>query len=194
MSITARSELEPGLLPLHRFGTGDYLQMIKAGVLGPGDNVELIDGIIVCMSPAGPRHVQSVLTLNRLFAPILERAEIAVQVTLVVAEGQVFDPDFMLLKRKPGGYGRELPKPADVLLLIEVSDHSLQRDRQIKLPIYAAAGIAEYWIVDLEAHALHIHRNPGPRGYADTRALHNGDVIAPLAIPEIHLTVDQLFA
>src|SRR3990172_2184999 len=87
----------PEFLPLRRFSTADYLQMIEAGILGPKHRVELIGGMIVEMSPAGIPHNGFLINIVDLFAPLLGRFKFAVQATLTVSESQVFDPDFMLL-------------------------------------------------------------------------------------------------
>lgn len=181
-------------MPLHRFRTEDYLQMIETGVIGPADKVELIDGIIVNMSPAGSRHNHVLTRLAVLLAPLFNRALPSVQGTLVVGEDQVFDPDFMLLRIKPGGYKDALPRPADVMLLIEAAEASLRRDRQVKLPIYAEAGIADYWIADVEQESLTVCRDPRGRAYANVQTLSADATVTPLAIPDFHLRVGDIFA
>src|SRR5687768_15831219 len=104
------------IAPLHRFSTADYLEMIDKGVLGPKDKVELIGGVIVEMSPAGIPHNHCLMCLVRLFAPLLNNFEIAIQGTLTVSEGQVYDPDLMLLRRRDDGYKTRLPDATDVAL------------------------------------------------------------------------------
>lgn len=192
-TIDARSNRDVREVMVHRFRTDEYLAMIDKGVLGPSNKVELIDGMIVDMSPAGARHNHVLFQLTTLFAPALDRAVVAVQGTLVVAEGQVFDPDFMLLRRKPGGYKTALPTPADVLLLIEAADSSLKRDREIKLPVYAAAGIAEYWIADLDTESLIVHRQPRGDHYAESRTLVGDQSVSPLEPADFSLTVRDIF-
>src|SRR3954452_18437129 len=85
------------LLPLWQFSTARYLEMIEKGILGPKDRVELIGGVIVNMSPAGSRHNHFLGQLNRLFVPIFDKYEVWIQGTMIVSEGQVYDPDFLLL-------------------------------------------------------------------------------------------------
>jgi Uma2 family endonuclease len=192
-TIDSRPPADADAFPLHRFSTDDYLQMIEVGALGPSDKVELIDGIIVDMSPAGPRHNHVLFQLTHLFAPVFQRTVIAVQGTLVVGEGQVFDPDFMLLRPKEGGYKHALPLPADVLLLIEAADTLLKRDRQVKLPIYAAAGVGEYWIADIDDESLIVHRDPHKDGYARSETLRGDQTLAPLALADFTLSVRNIF-
>lgn len=79
---------------------------------------------------------------------------------MTVAEGQVYDPGFMLLRRRADGFMTQLFDALDVLLVIEAAESSLRRDQQIKLPVYARAGILEYWIADLEQENLIIYATP----------------------------------
>jgi Uma2 family endonuclease len=181
------------LLPLWQFSTARYLEMIEKGVLGPRDRVELIGGVIVDMSPAGSRHNHFLGQLNRLFAPIVDKFEVWIQGTMVVAEGQVYDPDFLLLRRKPGGFKEELPKGRDALLVVEAAESSLRRDQQIKLPVYAAAGIAEYWIADLEKEVILIHRDPVGDSYRSVEPRQGDEIISPLAAPELSFAVREAF-
>jgi Uma2 family endonuclease len=181
------------VLPLRRFSTADYLQMIEAGVLGPRDRVELIGGIVVDMSPAGIPHNHFLIRIIELFGPLLERFQFAVQGTLTVAEGQVYDPDFMLLRRSRDGYKTRLPDAADVLLVVEAAESSLRRDQQVKLPVYASAGIAEYWIADLAQELLIVHREPEASGYRLVETWSGDDAVSPLAAPDFSFAVRQAF-
>jgi len=183
----------PEFLPLKQFSTADYLQMIEAGVLGPRDRVELIGGMIVQMSPAGIPHNHFLINIIELFAPLLGRYKFAIQGTLTVAEGQVFDPDFMLLQPRPDGFKTKLPDAPDVRLVIEAAESSLSRDQKIKMPAYASAGIPEYWIADLEQETLIIHREPQPGGYRLVETRRGDDVVSPLAAPDFSFAVRQAF-
>jgi Uma2 family endonuclease len=183
----------PEFLPLRRFSSADYLQMIEAGVLGRRDRVELIGGMIVEMSPAGIPHNHFLIQIIDLFAPLLDQFQFAVQGTLTVAEGQVFDPDFMLLRRREDSYKTKLPAAADVLLVIEAAESSLRRDQQIKLPVYANAGIAEYWIADLDREILLVHRDFETNGYRVAETLRGDDLVSPLACPEFSFVARKVF-
>ena len=180
-------------LPLKRFSTADYLQMIEAGVLGSQDRVELIGGIIVEMSPAGIPHSGFLINIVDLFAPLLSRYKLAVQATLTVSESQVFDPDFMLLDRRPDNFKSKLPDAGDVRLLIEAADSSFPRDQKVKMPICGSAGIPDYWIAELEHKSIIIHRDPQPGGYRQIQTLRGDDVVSPLAAPDFTFGVQQAF-
>ena len=145
------------------------------------------------MSPAGIPHNYFLIQLNRIFSSLIEQYEVAIQATLPLDDGNVFDPDFMLLRRKAEGYKHAYPQPEEVLLLIEESQTSLQRDQEVKLPAYAAAGIQEYWIADLEQHAVIVHRKPVDNSYCVIETHRGEDPLTPLAAPAFSLPVCQLF-
>lgn len=194
MSVLSSSSAGfPEFLPLGRFSTAQYLRMIEAGVLGPDDHVELIDGVVVEMSPAGIPHNGFLINIVDLFAPLLPRFQFAVQGTLPVAERQVFDPDFLLLDRRPDRYKTKHPGAEDVRLVIEAAESSLPRDQKVKMPKYASAGIPEYWIADLVNETLIVHRDPQPGGYMDVKSLGGDDVVSPLAAPDFSLVVRKMF-
>jgi Uma2 family endonuclease len=181
------------LAPPHQFSSAEYMDMINKGILGPQDKVELVGGFIVNMSPQGSRHNSFLMKLNRLFAPLHSRFFIAVQGTMAIAEGQIFDPDFMLLRQTPEGYKLKLPEPRDVCLVVEAAESSLHFDQRVKLPVYASAKISEYWIADLEREILIIHRQPTEGGYSSTEILKGTDIISPLAAPELAFAIRQAF-
>ena len=155
--------------------------------------MELIGGVIVEMSPAGIPHNHFLITVVDIFGPLLGKYKFAIQGTLTVAEGHVFDPDFMLLRQRPDGYKSKLPDAADVQLIIEASESSFRKDQQLKLPIYAAAGIQEYWIADLNEARLLIHRNPEGTGYRMVEARRGDEIVSPLAAPELSFAVRRAF-
>jgi Uma2 family endonuclease len=133
------------------------------------------------------------MALVRLFAPLLNNFEIAVQGTLTVSEGQVYDPGLMLLRRHEDGYKTRLPEARDVALIIEAAESSLRRDQQIKMPVYAAAGISEYWIADLDREAVIVHRDPAAGTYRSIENRRGDDVVSPSAAPELSYAVRQMF-
>jgi Uma2 family endonuclease len=180
-------------LPLWHFTTARYLQMIQVGVLGPKDHVELVGGMVVEMSPQGSRHNHFLMQLNRLFVPLWDRAIIAIQATATIAEGAVYDPDMLLLRHRPDGYKDKHPSPQDIMLVVEASESSLRRDQQVKLPVYASAGIAEYWIADLDHETLIVNREPEGNGYRAVQTLRGDDLISPVACPDFSFAVRKLF-
>ena len=176
-----------------RFTTAEYYRMVAAGILGEDDRVELVDGRVVQMTPIGPRHAGCVKETTRLLYRVLgDTVIIGVQDPLTLGEGFEPQPDVTVLRRQPEGYRRSHPGPDDVLLLIEVSDASLEYDRGTKVPLYARAGIAEVWLVDLDGARIEVYRNPAPDGYRDTRAVTHDGTLSPAAFPDITVPVAEV--
>jgi len=178
---------------LHRFSVKDYYRLAEAGVLRPDARVELVDGRIIDMSPIGPLHGGVVKRLIRFFNQYPQgRWLLTVQDPVHLEDHSEPEPDVMLLKPSEDDYTSRHPKPTDVFLLIEVSDSTVETDREVKLPVYARAGIVEVWIVNLADGALEVYRGSHESGYADTLVLHEGDSIAPALFPDAVIDVAQL--
>ena len=103
------------------------------------------------------------------------------------------EPDLMLLRFLEDFYRSHHPKPEEVFLLIEVSDSTLETDRAVKLPLYARAGIAEVWIVNLIDRTLEIYREPHFTGYAHKQVLQDGESAAPAHFADAIIEVAKLF-
>ncbi len=176
-----------------RFTVDEYYLMAKVGILKEDDRVELIDGEIVEMSPIGSRHASAVKRLISLLSRHLgQRAIISAQDPVQLGEHSEPEPDIALLRPKPDFYADAHPGPSDVLLLIEVADSSLEYDREVKTPLYARAGIAEVWLVDLVGENLRVYRSPSPEGYREVRTARRGERLAPEALPELALSVNAI--
>jgi Uma2 family endonuclease len=167
--------------------------MVEAGILGEGDRVELIEGEVVRMAPIGPRHAAHVNRIADAFsARYRDVALLAVQNPVRLGEWSEPDPDVTLLRRRDDYYASGHPIPADILLLVEVADTSLDYDRGVKLPLYARMGIPEVWLVDLQADVLVVYRDPSPEGYCLVRTVRRGETLAPLAFPDRPLAADDI--
>lgn len=97
-----------------------------------------------------------------------------------------------VLRARPGGYADAHPEPRDTLLVIEVADTSVERDRTLKIPLYAAAGIAEAWLVHLLDDEVQVHRHPAPGGYRETRRLKHGTLAVPGVSADVRVKVDEI--
>jgi Uma2 family endonuclease len=171
-----------------RFTVDEYHRMAETGILGENDRVELLDGEIVEMTPIGPGHAGCVDDLVRLFYRVAGEAVIlGVQRPLAVGTHWEPQPDVAVLKPRPQGYRRVHPRPSDVVLLIEVADSSLEFDRAVKLPLYARAGIAEVWLVNLRATQIEVYRAPRDGAYTDRRVLGRDATLTVLGLPGITL-------
>jgi Uma2 family endonuclease len=151
---------------LHRFTVEQYHRMIESGVLTENDKVQLIEGIILKMTPVGTPHAYAVDALQEEIHKRLPAGwKVFVQrpVTLATSEPE---PDLSIVVGSRTDYKARHPGPAEIAILIEVADSSLALDRGPKAVIYAAARIPEYWIVNLHDRQIEIYRQPQGEGPA----------------------------
>ena len=180
-------------LTRHRFTVDDYHAMVSAGALKEDDRVELIEGEIVDMTPIGSRHAATVDLLTRwLVMGCGTRAIVRVQGPVRLGPHSEPQPDLLVLKPRDDFYRIKPAEAADVLLLIEVADSSLQYDRRVKLPLYARAGVREAWLVDLVRDEVEVHREPGPGGFRHVEQRGRGTLLQPSAFPDLSLSIDEL--
>jgi len=181
------------VLAQHRFSVKDYYRMAETGVLCPDARVELLEGRIIDMSPIGSSHAGTVKRLIRIFSKTGDdRWTISVQDPLHLDDHSEPEPDVMLLKPSADDYVSRHPEPDKVFLLIEVSDVSLDYDREEKLPVYGRAGIPEVWIVNLNEAAVEVYREPNFTGYGTKNVCRTGQQISPLSFPDILIDVTGL--
>jgi Uma2 family endonuclease len=174
----------------------EYEQIVATGVFDGKNHrrLELIRGELREMSPIGPVHAELVAWLTNWSIRNTSAAEIQVRVQSPLALEDADcapEPDIVWVRSNRFFSGH--PKAADVLLLIEVADSSLDYDRGEKAELYAAAGIADYWIVDAIDRTVEIHRHPAGVEYRDVESFSIGDVIYPLVAPAAGLDVSSLF-
>lgn len=176
-----------------RFTVDEYLHMAEAGILTKRDRVELLDGEIVEMSPSGFPHGAAVSALIRMFVTgLAERAVVWPQLTIRLSPRSAPEPDLTIARWR--SYRSGHPTADDVPLLIEVADTSLRRDRDLKLPLYAEAGVREYWIVDVSREEVEAYTSLSGSGYAAVQRYRRGESASPSAFPELRIAVDEIFA
>lgn len=170
-----------------------YEKMIEVGILDENDRVELIRGEIVTKMSIGPPHAACLKRLNLILTPATAaRAIVGIQDPVRLTDSEP-EPDVSVVHLRTDFYESGPPTPADVLLLVEVADTSLDYDRDIKGALYAENGIAEYWIANLVDRCLEIHRRPRPDGtYADVRTLGPGDSTDITALPGVTVAVADI--
>lgn len=168
---------------IRRFSVEDVFRMYDVGVLDERERLELVDGVLVEMTPIGPEHDACVATLTELLVvAVAGRWQARVQSVLLTPDGYLL-PDLMVVEPVPRDR-----QPRTALLVVEVAQASQARDVE-KAAQYAAAGVADYWIVDLAQGTVTVHREPGAEGYARVTVHADGDRVAPLAGPPLP-TVD----
>ena len=179
----------------HRFTVADYHKMGEAGILNEDDRVELIDGAIVDMTPIGWGHLATVDRLNDLFVRGLgDQVIVRVQGSIQLHELSEPQPDLVLLRRRTDFYATRAAGPADTLLVIEVADSSLRYDREVKVPLYARAGVLEVWLVDLQDKSITAYREPGAEGYRQVVVARGSDPLSPEAFAEFVLSAEQILS
>lgn len=177
----------------HWFTVAEYDRMGETGILTEDDRVELVEGEIIEMSPIGKRHAACVGRLTNLFGRLLaERTIVWVQNPIVLNDYSEPQPDVALLRRRDDFYERSLPTPDDVLLVIEVADTTIEYDRQIKIPLYARAGIAEVWIVNLVDEQIEVYAEHVNDAYQSKREFKRGETINSPSALNLTLGVDEI--
>lgn len=165
------------ILPLHKFSTDDYHSMSEAGLF-EGKRVELLEGRIIDMAPVKSKHASVVKLLNNwLRSALSDQYTISVQDPISLSKYSEPEPDLAVLDFREDYYAKAHPQPKDVHLLIEVADTSLDKDQKVKLPLYAAAGIPEVWIVNLPEQQLEQYTEPAAEGYRSIRIYRAGDTL-----------------
>jgi len=175
----------PQTVPVRRLSFEDVMAMVEAGILRETDRVELEGGVLVEMEPSGGPHGSRVTWLNMHLARSLEEGYVVrVQDTFLIPDGGFYEPDIVVVAPA----GDELPRTAD--LVVEVAVSSRPRDRE-KAATYAAAGVTEYWIVDIAHNEVVVHREPASTGYRSVLAHGPAERIAP-PVPAAEVEVAAL--
>jgi Uma2 family endonuclease len=177
----------------HFFTVAEYERMGEAGIFPDGKRVELIAGEIVEMSPIGIRHAACVARLTQFLIQSLQgRAVVWVQNPVRLDDFSEPQPDVAVLKPRADYYGQSLPTPEDVLLVIEVSDTTLEYDRQIKVPLYAGAGVPEVWIINLADEQVETYADPAGGAYQTTGRAARGEEIRAHDVPNLSVSVSDV--
>lgn len=183
----------PAVLQRHRLTVDQYHRMAEAGVLPSDARVELIEGEVVDMAPMKSRHASVVARLlSVLQRAVGDRALVWCQLPLRLGPHSEPEPDLMLLRPRADFYAQAHPAPADVLLLIEVADTTLEYDRGVKLPLYARHGVCEVWIVDLDARLVRFFRSPTGDAYTDITKSETPGSTPVAALPGVALDLTGL--
>ena len=177
----------------YRFSVDEYYKMAEAGILSEDIRVELIDGEIVEMAAIGVRHALCVDNLNLLLNQFLTaKVRVRVQNPIRLDVNTEVQPDVTLLKLRDYSKDQQHPGSNDVLLVIEVSDTTLLWDRRTKVPLYARAGIAEVWIVNLQQDRVEVYSQPEAGTYKTVRRVRGGQRLAVPGFPDTQIKVDDV--
>lgn len=194
MTPTITSDTPP-TVTRHRWSLEDWDAMIRTGVLGEDDHVELLEGEIVEMSPIGRGHsgITTCLMIDFATLATARRAGITCQNPVRIPGSDTeLHPDFMVMTWRDDKYAGRKVESSEALLVVEVADTSLRKDIEVKAPVYARAGIPECWIIDVNRRRVHVFRKPTERGYADCTVVSAGTV-ASASFPDVEVSLAELF-
>jgi Uma2 family endonuclease len=187
-AMTSRPELDARPITV-----SDYHRMIEAGILDEDEHVELLEGVIVKVSPQGPRHA---VVIQRLTALLIRQlsSEYAVRPQLPLSLGEASEPEPDLAVVDAAEAASTERHPSHALLVIEVADDSLRKDRLVKASLYAAFDIPEYWIVDLAGRRIEVHRHPDAeaRRYRTSLVFGTGQELRCSSVPAVTVRVDEI--
>jgi Uma2 family endonuclease len=171
----------------------EYFALADTGSIAPDDRTELLQGLIVSMSPQHPRHAATVWWISgRLAALVGDRGIVRSQLPFLVGRDSVPEPDVAVVPFRFDGY--QTSHPDRGLLIVEVADASLGQDRFTKSRIYALAGVPDYWLVNLRDRCVEWFRAPDPDGgvYGDC-GIATADERLPPTVLELVLRASDLF-
>lgn len=166
---------------VRRLLRAEYDQLVELGAFD-GEKIELLRGQLVTMSPIGIPHRRLTVWMTRFLIEHLDHGyEVHPALPLAASDDSEPEPDMMVVRGDPPQL--EVTAP---LLVMEFSDSSLRKDRKVKLPIYAEAGVPEYWIFDLSRDGklvVEVYTDPTPSGYRSMKSYRDGDVLRPSQVP-----------
>ena len=174
--------------------SADYYQMMESGIIREGERVELILGQIFTMAAKGTRHtVATTRLITELPMLIQRRAIVRCQEPITLPNNSEPEPDIAIVRLRSDDYINSHPSAADIILVIEVADSTIKFDQDTKAPLYAAAGISEYWIVNLIDNRLEIYRQPEGSIYASIEIITPPRSINLPHFPEIVVQISDFF-
>ena len=156
----------------------DYHKMGEVGLLAPDERVELIEGVIIPMSPVGPRHVTIVDRLTEVLVVAFRgQYRISIQNPIILSDDSEPEPDASVSKRLADDEIARTPVAEDVYLVVEVSDSTLLKDQTVKVPLYARVTIPEMWVIDADANVIEQYTDPHDGVYQTMREWRRGEQI-----------------
>lgn len=178
---------------LRRLSVDDYHRMVEVGILGEDDRVQLVEGVLVAMTPQGRPHAFIIQHLTRLLVQVLgPQYAVLPQLPLTLGHDSEPEPDLAVV-RAEDARSRE-SHPTTALLVIEVATDSLRYDRKVKGRLYARSRIPEYWIVNLTDRLIEVRRDPEPAAarYRTLIKRAAGEDVIAASVPGVRIPVAEL--
>ena len=182
-----------------RFSIAEYHRLGELGFFAPDERVELIRGELIIKAAKSTFHsVCNSLLLGELCTLARKKAIVRGQEPIILSNNSEPEPDVVIARNRSDNYLSSHPEPADILLVIEVSDSTLKYDQRTKLSLYAEAGIANYWIVNLVDNQLEMHSEPyqkrqGDFNYRSQRVLLPDETVVIPGFPDLSLDLSLVF-
>jgi len=162
-----------------KFTIAEYHQLVDLGFFTENDRIELIRGEIFEMAPKRTPHSVCNSTLfGELYRLLYDRANVRGQEPITLPSNSEPEPDVVIANKKADNYLAAHPTVENIILVIEISDSTLKYDQETKLPLYAEAGINNYWIINLVHNRLEVYSNP----FADNQSNYgykNKNIVLP---------------
>lgn len=182
-----------------RWTRREYDRLVDSGIFRPGERLELLAGDLVVREPQGSLHATAIGRAEEALRACFGTGWVVrVQMPIALDDESEPEPDLAVVRGSLADF--ELAHPSTAVLIVEVADTSLADDRRDKSSLYARAGVPEYWIVNLVERVLEVHREPRPdptvplrAGYDAVQSWAPGAVVSPLARPEGHIHIADLF-
>ncbi len=175
-----------------RFSVDEYYKMMELGMLKDYEKAEIIEGELIQKTPIGDRHALIVDILTEFFIRnVSDKVRVRVKNPVRISDYDEPEPDITLADLTKYD-GKRHPRPAEVILIVEVSDSTLKYDRDTKLALYAEAEIPEVWIVNLKNEIIEVHQNPSIGIYQLAQIFKRGDILQSGSLQNIKLEVDKI--
>ncbi|WP_427161180.1 Uma2 family endonuclease [Aliinostoc sp. HNIBRCY26] len=181
-----------------RFTLDEYHKLIELGFLHEDDHIQLINGELIQMVSKGTAHETCLRKLLKELPKVIgDRATLQSQAPITLPPNSEPEPDFAIVQNRLDDYFSAHPSPADVLLVMEVADSSLSYDQDVKIPLYAQAGISDYWIFNLFDNYLECYNDPyqdhqGKYGYSTKRIFLHNQVISFPCFPDLSIDLNNI--
>jgi Uma2 family endonuclease len=180
-------------IPRRSLSVDEFEKIVASGVFLEDDRIELIEGELIAMAPIGWTHVSVVNRLTKLLViGAGDDAVVSVQNPVALPPRNEPQPDVTLLRPEYEAQ-RVVPRPENLLLVIEVADSTLRYDRDTKVPIYARNGVPEVWVIDVNTQTVHVYRDGGLHGYQQQLQKTQQDLLSPSLLPRVSFRVSELF-
>ncbi|WP_038016980.1 Uma2 family endonuclease [Synechococcus sp. PCC 7335] len=184
----------PAPTKLRLITTNEYHRMAEVGILSPDERVELIAGQIIQKMPKGPRHSALCKRIEKLIERLLgDKVLVRLQDPIQLDLYSEPEPDIVVAHPNASFYVDHHPTPNEIYLIVEIADSTIERDLGFKADLYAAVGVADYWVLNVQAQQLHIFRQPQADGYQRQMILKGQQSANLLAFPECSITVQSCF-